>query len=55
MASMKKVAKEAGMAKPDQKACDDVMRALDTNRSNSLTLDEFKVLIRTVLIALKDV
>lgn len=49
------VAGEAGMPEPGDHQVDEVLRALDTNRDGTLTLQEFKVLIRAVLIALKDV
>ena len=49
------VAAEAGMPEPGDFQVDEVLRALDTNRDGTLTIDEFKVLIRAVLIALKDI
>jgi Ca2+-binding EF-hand superfamily protein len=52
---MNVVSSEAGMDPPTENHLEDVLRALDTNRDGTINLEEFKVLIKAVLRALKDV
>ena len=43
------ISKDAGIAPPSQADIDSAMKALDSNSDNQLSLNEFEVLIRSIL------
>jgi Ca2+-binding EF-hand superfamily protein len=48
------VAREASIDPPSDAQVDEVLKALDTDNSGTISVDEFKVLIKEVLKALAD-
>jgi Ca2+-binding EF-hand superfamily protein len=52
--AMATVAREASIEAPSDAQVDEVLKALDTDRSGTVSVEEFKILIKEVLKALKD-
>jgi Ca2+-binding EF-hand superfamily protein len=52
--AMATVAREASIEVPSDAQVDEVLKALDTDRSGTVSVEEFKILIKEVLKALKD-
>lgn len=52
--AMASVAQQASIEPPSDAQVDEVLKALDTDRSGTIDVNEFKVLIKEVLKALQD-